>query len=187
MAGRGRPKIVELDLTLENKQAILDYIHQGCSLKETAAALKTTIKQVRSVYNRFIKDAEEVIELDRVDTAISEIIEMTVMPRKNRVDKMNELLNMTVESIYDKYKNDDGTFEPMSNGDFTMIMKLLKEDEATVLSSGRLQNKKKKDKDSKYFFNKEKQIKVDEMNKQYKDTTEKDILEVENVLKDIES
>ena len=61
MAGRGRPKIIELELTIENKQAILDYINQGYDLKETAKALKTSIAQVRGVYNRYIKEAKQVI------------------------------------------------------------------------------------------------------------------------------
>jgi hypothetical protein len=187
MTKRGRPKIIELELTIENKQSILDYIKQGYSLKDTAKALGTSIKQVRNVYNRYIKDAEEVIELNRVDDEISRIMEMTISPRKNRIDKMHEMLNKTVEDIYNR-NIDEKTNEikPLDSGDFSMILKLLEKDESTLLASGRLQTTKKKNNDSRYFFNKEKQIKVDELNRQYRDTTEKDILEVENVLKDIE-
>ena len=87
MARRGRPKIIELELTTENKQAILDYIKQGYELKDVAKELNTTIKQVRSVYNRYIKEATEVVELDRMDAQISKIIELTVSPREIRIEK----------------------------------------------------------------------------------------------------
>ena len=88
MARRGRPKIIELELTTENKQAILDYIKQGYELKDVAKELNTTIKQVRSVYNRYIKEATEVVELDSCsDAQIMKIIELTVSPREIRIEK----------------------------------------------------------------------------------------------------
>ena len=44
----------------------------------------------------------------------------------------------------------------MDSGDFAMILKLLERDEMTLMASGRLQTVKKKNNDSRYFFNKEK-------------------------------
>ena len=186
MAGRGRPKIIELELTTENKQAILDYIKQGMSLNDVAKELGTTIKQVRDVYNRYQKEAVEAVELDRVDKQVSKIIEMTVSPREQRIAKMHEMLNKTVDTIYQNCIGEDGELGPMDSGDFAMILKLLERDEMTLMASGRLQTVKKKNNDSRYMFNKEKMIKVDEMSKQYKDTSENDILTVEKVIEDIE-
>jgi hypothetical protein len=187
MAGRGRPKIIELELTTENKQAILDYIKQGYDLKEVAKELGTSIKQVRYVYSRFYKEAVESVELERVDKQISKIIEMTVNPREGRIARMHEMLNKTVDTIYESCIGEDGELGPMDSGDFAMILKLLERDEMTLMASGRLQTVKKKNNDSRYMFNKEKMIKVDEMSKQYKDTSESDILTVEKAIDDIES
>lgn len=186
MASRGRPKIIELELTTENKQAILDYIKQGMSLNNVAKELNTTIRQVRNVYNRYNKEASLAVELDRVDNQISKIIEMTVSPREHRIEKMHEMLNKTVDDIYKRCIGESGELGPLDSGDFSMILKLLERDEDTIMASGRLQTVKKKNNDSRFMFNKEKMIKVDEMNKQYKDTSENDILIVEKAIKDIE-
>ena len=77
---RGRPRLKEIELNTENKQAILDYIKQGYEIKDIAKELNTTVKPVRKVYNRYLKEVEEVVELDRVDKIISDIIETTVDP-----------------------------------------------------------------------------------------------------------
>ena len=55
MAGRGRPKIIELELTTENKQAILDYIKQGMSLLKIKDGVDfyQTEKKVYLFFNYF--------------------------------------------------------------------------------------------------------------------------------------
>ena len=82
--------------------------------------------------------------------------------------------------------DENGDLGPLDAGDFAMILKLLERDEQTMMASGRLQTVKKKNNDSRFFFNKEKMIKVDEMARQYKDNTEEDVLTVENVINEIE-
>ena len=186
MAGRGRPKLPEIELNMENKQAILDYIKQGYDVKDIAKELNTKIGPVRKIYNRFVKEVETTIELDRVDKMVNGIMEMTVDPRKDRITKMHEMLNKTVSTIYDNCKDEEGNLGAMDSGDFSMILKLLERDEQTIMASGRLQSVKKKNSDNRHFFNKEKMLKVDELNKQYKDTSESDILKVENVIDGIE-
>ena len=99
---------------------------------------------------------------------------------------MHEMLNKTVEKIYDGCIDENGDLGPLDAGDFAMILKLLERDEQTMMASGRLQTVKKKNNDSRFFFNKEKMIKVDEMAHQYKDNTEEDVLTVENVINEIE-
>jgi transposase-like protein len=187
MAGkRGRPVLPDIELNSENKQAILDYIKQGYSVNDIAKELNTSVKPVRKVYNRYIKEVEITVELDRVEKQVSKIIEMTVNPRENRIQKMHEMLNKTVDTIYENCIDEDGNLGAMDSGDFAMILKLLERDEQTIMATGRLQTVKQKNSDSRYMFNKEKMIKVDEMSKQYKDTTDNDILIVENAIKDIE-
>lgn len=184
--GRGRPRIIPVELTIENKQSILDYIKQGMTPQEIAKEMSMSVTQVKKIYNRYSKEMEEVVELDRVDRIISSVIEKTVSPRESRVKKMHQLLNSTVDAIYENCMGDDGKLSPLDAGDFAMILKLLERDEQTIMASGRLQTTKKKNNDNRYFFNKEKMIKVDELNRQYNDTTENDVLVVENVIQEIE-
>lgn len=96
------------------------------------------------------------------------------------------MLNTTVQHIYDRSLDEDGNLGPLDSGDYALILKLLKEDEATLMSAGRLQTVKKKNHDNKHMFNKDKLLRIDELKRQYDDNTEDDVLLVESVIEDIE-
>lgn len=187
MAGKvGRPKLNELTLTTENRQAILDYISQGMNIKEIAREMKVSMASIKPVFNRFKREVEGILEQDRQDNYINELIESTVKPRQGRIDKMHELLNKTVDTIYENSKDEDGVISALDSGDYALILKLLERDENTIMATGRLQTVKKKNTDSRFFFNKEKLLKVDELNSKSKDVGEEDILIVSNIIKEIE-
>jgi len=114
---RGRPKLPVFELTTEHKQAILDYIKQGKSINEVAQELGTTISQIKKIYNRYLNEASESIELDRVDMVISRIIETTVSPREARIAKMHEMLNRTVDKIYESSMDENGELQALDAGD----------------------------------------------------------------------
>ena len=60
MAGKvGRPKLNELVLTTENRQAILDYINQGMNIKEISKEMKVSMGSIKPVYTRFRREMEK--------------------------------------------------------------------------------------------------------------------------------
>ena len=182
-SGRGRPKVSEIEMTTENKTAVLNYIKQGMTDQEIATEMRAPVAQIRLIYNQYIKDAEAYMELDRVGKMVDDIIENTIKPRNDRISKMHEMLNNTVDALYARYKEDE---DGLDSGDFAMILKLLERDEQTVMAAGRLHSVKSKASDTNHHINRDKIIKLDEMRKKYDDLSEEDVLLVEDVIREIE-
>lgn len=173
-------------LTLNEQQAVLDYVKQGRTLKFVATALDSYQNRIEPVYNRYLKDALEAIELDRADEELQKVLKLSITPRERRIEQMHEMLNKTIDDIYDKNLDEDGNFLSLDSGDFALILKLLERDEQHIMSAGRLYNVKKKNNDSRFMYNKEKQIKVDEMNKKYEDNKDDAVMLVQSIVDEIE-